>query len=229
MAVVDAERVNRGKAPGLVFQDGGRLPPPPRWPPDGNGDRSPEADAGRSLSNARLGMLMLMGGESMFFGGLVAAFLNLRLSASVWPPPLQPRLPVGLTAVNTLVLLASSLSLVWALRAFRAADRRRLVRGLVRTAGLGALFLVVQGVEWVRLVHFGLTVASGAYGATFYTLIGVHGVHVLGAVTWLALVLVAAAGGRYTPERHVGLVACAMYWHFVVGLWPILYLLVYLV
>jgi heme/copper-type cytochrome/quinol oxidase subunit 3 len=146
----------------------------------------------------------------------------------VWPPPLQPRLPVGLTALNTLVLLASSLTLVGALRALRREDRRGLVRGLARTAGLGTLFLLVQGAEWVRLVQFGLTVSAGVYGATFYTLVGAHGAHVVGAVTWLSVVWRGAARGRYSLQRHVGLATCAMYWHFVVGLWPVLYVLVYL-
>jgi cytochrome c oxidase subunit 3/cytochrome o ubiquinol oxidase subunit 3 len=174
-------------------------------------------------------MWMLLGGETMFFGGLVMAFLQLRIGARVWPPPGQPRLPIGLTAVNTGVLVLSSYTLVLALSALRVDDRRGLRRWLGATAALGALFLLIQGVEWVRLVRFGLTLASGAYGATFYTLIGIHGAHVAGAVVWLVLVLVAATRDRYTPDRHTSLACCAMYWHFVVALWPILYLLVYLV
>jgi len=173
-------------------------------------------------------MLMLFGGESMFFGALVIAFLQLRLGAPVWPPPGQPRLPVGLTAVNTLVLLGSSWTLRRALRAVRADDRTDLVRWLGWTWGLGVLFLVIQGVEWTRLVHFGLRVSSGIYGATFYTLIGVHGAHVLGAAAWLGGVLWLARRGRFTRARHVALECCAMYWHFVVALWPVLYMLVYL-
>jgi heme/copper-type cytochrome/quinol oxidase subunit 3 len=173
-------------------------------------------------------MLMLLGGETMFFGGLVIAFLQLRLGAPVWPPPGQPRLPIGLTAVNTLILLASSWALVRAVRAVRADDHAGLVRSLSWTWGLGALFLVIQGVEWTRLVHFGLRVSSGIYGATFYTLIGVHAVHVLGAVVWLTVIAWLARRGRFTRTRHVALTCCAMYWHFVVGLWPVLYLLVYL-
>jgi heme/copper-type cytochrome/quinol oxidase subunit 3 len=173
-------------------------------------------------------MLVLFAAEAMFFGGMVAAFLHLRLGAAVWPPPGQPRLPVGLTALNTLVLLASSYTVVRALRAVRAGDQRRLVTWLRVTLGLGALFLAVQGVEWARLVHFGLTASSSAYGSTFYTLIGTHGVHVLGAVGWLAVVLGAAGRGRYTAGAHVGLTTCAMYWHFVVAVWPLLYVLIYL-
>jgi heme/copper-type cytochrome/quinol oxidase subunit 3 len=180
------------------------------------------------ISNARLGMLMLLGGETMFFGGLVIAFLQLRLGAAVWPPPGQPRLPIGLTAVNTVILLASSWALVRALRAVRASDTAGLGRWLRWTWGLGALFVVIQGVEWARLVGFGLRVSSGIYGATFYTLIGVHAAHVLGAVAWLTVILWLARQGRFTQQRHVALLCCAMYWHFVVALWPVLYLLVYL-
>jgi heme/copper-type cytochrome/quinol oxidase subunit 3 len=202
------------------------LPPSPPDAADGGGWDG--AGSWPPVSNARLGMWMLILAEVMFFGGMVAAFLMLRMNATEWPPAEQPRLPVGITAANTAVLLASSLTLALALRAVRADDRRGLTAWLGRTAILGSLFLLVQGFEWGRLVGFGLTVSSGAYGATFYTLIGTHGAHVLGALTWLALVRGAAARGRYTARDHVGVATCAMYWHFVVALWPILYLLVYL-
>ena len=173
-------------------------------------------------------MLFFISGEIMFFGGLVSAFLVLRVSAPVWPPPLQPRLPLGVTGVNTLVLLASSVAMVAALRALARGDRSALVRRLVVTAGLGALFLLVQGYEWARLVHFGLTLSSGIYGSTFYTLIGTHAAHVLGALVWLAVTVALAARGRFADGRTGPLRACAMYWHFVVALWPILYVAVYL-
>ena len=116
-----------------------------------------------------------------------------------------------------------------ALRAVRAGDQAALVRRLAWTWALGALFLLIQGIEWTRLVHFGLRVSSGIYGATFYTLIGVHGAHVVGAAAWLGGVLWLARRGRFTPSRYVGLECCAIYWHFVVALWPVLYVLVYLV
>jgi heme/copper-type cytochrome/quinol oxidase subunit 3 len=225
--VLDLEvrsRETRGPAP----DQGGRPPRPPGHHDDNGDGERPASPEGRPLSNARLGMLMLFGGEIMFFGGLVIAFLQLRLGAEIWPPPGQPRLPIGLTALNTLVLLASSWTLVRALRAIRAGDQAALVRGLGWTWGLGVLFLVIQGIEWTRLVHFGLRVSSGIYGATFYTLIGIHGAHVLGAAVWLGGALWLAGRGRFTRDRYVALDCCAMYWHFVVALWPVLYVLVYL-
>ncbi len=90
------------------------------------------------------------------------------------------------------------------------------------------VFLLVQGYEWVRLVGYGLTVTSGAYGVTFYTLIGVHGLHVLGALVWLAIMLAGVRRGRFLAPPAAGLRACGMYWHFVVALWPVLYVAVYL-
>ena len=159
---------------------------------------------------------------------VVGSLLVLRVSAPVWPPPLQPRLPLGVTSLNTLVLLASSAVMVAALRGLARGDHGALLRRLVTTAGLGALFLLVQGYEWTRLVHFGLTLSSGVYGATFYTLIGTHAAHVLGALTWLVVTVALAARGRFAAGRTGPLRACAMYWHFVVALWPILYVAVYL-
>ncbi len=213
--------------PAVLRPAGPVLPP---VPPAGSGDGLERDPAPRRplFDNVKLAMLFFISGEIMFFGGLVSAFLVLRVSAPVWPPPLQPRLPLGVTAVNTLVLLASSVVMVAALRGLGRGDRGALVRRLVAAAALGAVFLLVQGYEWTRLVHFGLTLSSGAYGSTFYTLIGTHAAHVLGALTWLAVTVALAARGRFADGQTGPLRACAMYWHFVVALWPILYVAVYL-
>lgn len=214
--------------PPVVRRANGRVPPPP---PTGRGDRGDDgvSPRGPALDNLRLAILFFIGAEVMFFGALVSAFFVLRTSAPVWPPPLQPRLPIAVTGLNTLVLLGSSVAMHRAIRAIRLGDPAKLVRRLGLTAVLGAVFLAVQGYEWVRLLDFGLTLSSSTYGTTFYSLIGTHAVHVLGALVWLAVTTLHAARGRFTPERSTPLRACAMYWHFVVALWPILYLAVYVV
>jgi cytochrome c oxidase subunit 3 len=201
---------------------------PPR-PPTGGGD-GPDGESPRraAFDSAILATMFLIAAEMMFFAGLVSAFLVLRVGAAVWPPPLQPRLPVGVTGLNTLVLIASSVAVFVGIRALGRGERRVATRRLQMAAGLGALFLIVQGYEWFRLVHFGLTVSSSTYGATFYTLIGTHGLHVLGALVWLAITLWALRRGRFTEGRTAPARACAIYWHFVVTLWPFLYVLVYL-
>lgn len=180
------------------------------------------------VSNARLAILMFLAAEAMFFAGLAGAFLVFRLSAESWPPPFQPRLPVLVTGINTGVLLLSGLTMRLAFRAVRGRRRSRVVPWLGTTVALGTLFLLIQGYEWVRLIQFGLTVKSGIYGATFYTLIGCHGLHVFGALVWLLLVSTSARKGRYAAGNETGIQICAMYWTFVVALWPFLYVLVYL-
>jgi heme/copper-type cytochrome/quinol oxidase subunit 3 len=195
---------------------GGSLPPPP-------------VRLNRPIgTNAWLATLMLLGAEAMFFAGLIGAFLVFRIGSPVWPPPFQPRLPIGITGINTVILLASAVTMRLALRVGRRGERARLVRLLSWTALLGAVFLLVQGYEWVRLLHFGLTVSSSVYGGLFYTLIGFHGAHVFGALIWLMVVWSKARQGAYSKQNDVGLQTCSMYWIFVVALWPVLYGLVYL-
>jgi len=216
------------ETPPLPRRTNGHLPPPPPATGGGDGpDREPTPRRS-GLDNLRLAILFFIGAESMFFAALISALFVLRLGTPVWPPPLQPRLPVGVTGVNTLVLLASSWAMLAAGRALRHDDRRALIRGLAAAAALGMLFLAVQGYEWARLVSFGLTVTSGTYGTTFYTLIGTHALHVFGALIWLGVTLALAARGSFSSVRTSPVRACAMYWHFVVGLWPILYVTVYL-
>ncbi len=195
---------------------GGGEPPPPVWP------NIPIA------SNAWLAVLMFLGAEAMFFAGLIGAFLVFRIASPIWPPPFQPRLPAGVTGINTLILLASAVTIRLGLRANQRGDRARLVRLLSWTAAAGTMFLLIQGFEWFRLIHFGLTVSSSVYGGLFYTIIGCHGLHVFGALIWLVVVWQKARTGNYTRQNYVGLQTCGMYWTFVVGLWPVLYGFVYL-
>jgi cytochrome c oxidase subunit III len=179
-------------------------------------------------NNAWLAVLMFLGAEAMFFAGLIGAFLVFRIASPVWPPPFQPRLPSEVTGINTLILLASAVAMRLGLKAIQRGDRARLVRLLSWTAAAGTMFLLIQGFEWFRLLRFGLTLSSSVYGGLFYTIIGCHALHVFGALVWLLVVYQKARSGRYTRENYVGLQTCSMYWVFVVGLWPILYGLVYL-
>jgi len=179
------------------------------------------------VNKAMFGMLMFIAAEVMIFAGLITVFYILRASADLWPPPGQPYLPVAVTAVNTLFLLASSFSMQRAQKSFRTAGKRTNA-WLAFTAGLGCIFLFIQGSEWVRLVDHGLTFVSSVYGSIFYTLIGFHGLHVFGAVMALLLVQIKHSAGGYTQRHRAGFVLCGMYWYFVVAIWPVLYVLVYL-
>lgn len=179
-----------------------------------------------AVPSALVGMLFFLGTEVMVFAGLISSFLILR-AGSPWPPAGEPRLPAVVSAMNSLFLLASGAAMVRARRAVREDDRGALRRWLLVTTVLGLVFLTVQGLEWVRLVSFGLTLRSSLYGATFYTLIGVHGLHVAGGMAALLFVLKRARAGRYSAANHIGVDVCWLYWSFVVAVWPVLYVLVY--
>jgi cytochrome c oxidase subunit III len=200
---------------------------PARVPAFGGGEPPAPPRALKPLvSNARIAVLMFIAAEIMFFAGLIGAFIVFRLASQVWPPPFQPRLPTGVTGLNTGVLLLSGVAIQLAMRAAGARQAKEIVvRRLSYAAIFGTIFLLVQGYEWVRLIHYGLTLSSSVYGATFYTLIGCHGAHVLGALVWLGVVAARARKASAGPEA---VQICGMYWTFVVALWPVLYVFVYL-
>ena len=174
------------------------------------------------VPNAVLGILIVIGAELMFFAGLISSYLVNRISSRVpWPPVDQPRLPVGVTAVNTAILLISGLMLYLAASG-RVRTERRL--NVARIAVLlGAVFLVIQGTEWVRLIGFGITVHSSLFGSFFYTLIGAHALHVLGGILAILPILY-----RKQMPAQGTMSAAALYWYFVVLIWPLLYFLLYL-
>lgn len=182
------------------------------------------------LSNAKLAVLILLGAETMLFVGLIGAFLVFRMGNVTWPPLSHAdiQLPLLITGVNTLFLIISGLTMFLALRAVQQDRVKQLRNLLVFTGALGLLFLIVQGTEWIKLVQNGLTLQSGVYGGIFYVLIGCHAVHVLGAVIWLVIIVGKAIAGRYSSGHYTGVETCAIYWIYVVALWPILYVLVYL-
>ena len=179
------------------------------------------------VSSGVLGMLIFMVTEAMFFAGLVSAYLVIRAGIEEWPPWGQPRLPVVATAFNTVVLLASGFIMAHSRACFKKNELALGRRWLGISILLGAFFLVFQGYEWIQLLKFGFTLSSSVYGGLFYLLIGAHGFHVMGALailiyTWYRI---KTQGNPITPE---GLFPFQLLWYFVVCVWPVLYILVYL-
>src|ERR1051325_11465607 len=108
--------------------------------------------------------------------------------------------------------------------AARTSDQATLAFQLGLTMLFGVSFLSIQGYEWVQLIRDGLTISTGIYSATFYSLIGCHAVHVLAAVSWLSIVLWRAR----KPISPGPVEICGMYWFYVCVLWVALFALVYL-
>jgi heme/copper-type cytochrome/quinol oxidase subunit 3 len=176
------------------------------------------------VSNGVLGMLLFVATEAMLFAGMISAFTIIRSSALVWPPPDQPRLPVERTLVNTAALLASGVCLYAAQRGF-ARDRRRARRPLLAAMLLGACFVGFQGVEWLALIREGLTVTSSTLGSFFYLIVGLHALHAVAGLVVLAYTWWLLQRGWLAQSQ---LAASQVFWYFVVGLWPVLYAVVYL-
>jgi heme/copper-type cytochrome/quinol oxidase subunit 3 len=160
----------------------------------------------------------------MLFAGLLSALAIAKASTlGPWPPPDQPRLPIEATAFNTVVLLASGVVLYLAGRAYRQQPiSAKTPFGIA--IGLGAFFVVFQGFEWVQLIGEGLTLTSGTLGAFFYLVVGMHALHAFVAILVLGRMYLRLTRMQLAPGS---LQAASIFWYFVVGLWPILYLQVY--
>jgi heme/copper-type cytochrome/quinol oxidase subunit 3 len=169
------------------------------------------------VSNQVLGVSFLVSAEVMFFTGLISAFLVTKSQQLNWPPGFQQRFPVGFSMVNMVVLILSGITMLIALRSSKKNQKL-----LLSTFVMGLFFVIFQGVEWVRLLQFGLNTKTNIYGSFFYLIIGAHGLHVLGGLAALMLFL-------FVDSKKIeSLKAMAVYWLFVVALWPLLYYLVYL-
>jgi cytochrome c oxidase subunit III len=171
-----------------------------------------------------MGMLLFVASETMLFAGLISAFTIIRSSALVWPPPDQPRLPVGETALNTAALLASGVCLYFAGRGL-ARGREGARRPLLAAMLLGAFFVVFQGIEWLALIREGLTLTSSNLGSFFYLIVGLHALHAVAALGVLVYVWLRLQRGWLAQSQ---LATAQVFWYFVVGLWPVLYGVVYL-
>ncbi len=177
--------------------------------------------------SAKTGMALFLMSEAMFFAGLISAYWVLRNQLQPWPPADQPRLPVLVTGINTFVLIATASALLGLGKTLQRGCLSCLV-GRLGIAGLGGVvFLGVQGYEWTRMLHFGLTVTRNVYGGLFYFIIGAHALHVVAALFLLFLVLFQILRQRGWEGRVGRLTACRIYWLFVVVVWPVLYALVY--
>jgi len=135
---------------------------------------------------------------------------------------------LGLPAINTAILLTSSVTVTWAHHALRAGNRKQLNLGLGLTVLLGVCFVALQIEEYIYAYNeLGLTMDSGIYGSTFYLLTGFHGFHVTMGTIMLFVILIRCLKGHFSADNHFGFEAVAWYWHFVDVVWLGLYIFVY--
>jgi cytochrome c oxidase subunit 3 len=158
---------------------------------------------------------------------------------AVWPLLQNPNpakfigpsavIPVwGLPAINTVILVTSSITLFFAERGLKKAQRGTLISFLFITWLLAVVFLCLQAYEYIEAYHeLNLTLSSGIYGTTFFMLTGFHGAHVTIGSIMLFVMLIRCIKGHFTAHKHFGLAAVSWYWHFVDVVWLFLFVLVY--
>ena len=172
------------------------------------------------------GFILFLISESMLFVGLFVAYGAFRVVAESWPPVGTPELERLLPGVNTIILLSSSFVIHQADLAIKKGDVVGVRKWFGLTMLMGAIFLGGQIYEYNHL-EFGLT--SHLFGSTFFVLTGFHGLHVLiGIILMGIVVLRSLKTGHYSEEKHFGVEAAEVYWHFVDVIWIILFTLLYL-
>jgi cytochrome c oxidase subunit 3 len=201
-----------------------------------------EAHAGDHTSVVRIslryGMILFIASEVMFFVAWFWAYFDASLfsgetiqagrvafTGGIWPPKGTEVLnPLNLPLLNTLILLTSGTTVTWAHHALLNNDRQGLKTGLWLTIILGLIFSCVQAWEYA---HAPFTFSHSIYGATFFMATGFHGFHVIVGTIFLAVCLLRAYQGEFTPQQHIGFEFAAWYWHFVDVVWLFLFSCVY--
>jgi len=177
------------------------------------------------VSHGVFGMALFVFTEVMLFAAFISAFVIVRSGAAgLWPPPGQPRLPFGQTAIHTVALLASGALLYLAERRSRSRGMPAAAGPLLAALALGIYFVVAQGVEWTALLRQGLTLTSSQVGAFFYLIVGAHALHAVVAIGALGVCWTRLRAGRLTPGVFS---TTQFFWYFVVLMWPAIYLVVY--
>lgn len=182
------------------------------------------------LHNAKLGIWLFLASEVMLFGSLFSAYILLRVAAAEWPHGSQ-LLNVPLAFINTVILIASSVTMVlsWASLKMKDFAKYRRYMGLTILCGFG--FLIIKAFEYGAKFSHGIFPAEDLFYATYFTLTGLHGLHVIGGIIVNAYFWGPGSGLWNTePERFTNRVEVAgLYWHFVDLVWiflfPTLYLL----
>jgi cytochrome c oxidase subunit 3 len=171
----------------------------------------------------RLGLWLFLLSDSFVFGGLAVARFNL---LGLTRPPLNQVLGLIVTSV----LLLSSFFMNRAEASMEHGDRRGFILGMTATLVLGLAFVAgVLGVEWPSAIAEGVTPSASAAGAVFFMMTGMHALHVVTGLIFLGVVLRKGARGLYSEEKHWGVEAAAVYWHFVDVVWIFFYPALYLI
>jgi cytochrome c oxidase subunit III len=170
----------------------------------------------------------------MFFGSLFAVYFYLYGSHLVWPPPPPSSTPqfyvdwFPIPLANTVILLSSGVTCHFALDAMAHGNGRSFFILQIATIILGFGFEAGQLIEFIAAFGRGLNLTANSFASAFFTMTGFHGLHVLGGLILLLLILYRASRGQFSSQHHVGVAAVTLYWHFVDVVWIFLFGILYL-
>jgi cytochrome c oxidase subunit 3 len=172
-----------------------------------------------------VGMACLIVAESAIFLIFVVAYIYYIGKSLSGPTPAQV---LELPILSTICLLSSSVTVHFAVSGLRKSNIRGCTLWLAGTVLLGAFFLMSTAREWYHLIHdFGLTIRTNLFGTTFYSLVGLHATHVAIGLIMLTIALALLLSGRVKEKHAERLEVLSLYWHFVDGVWVVVFLVVY--
>ncbi len=181
------------------------------------------------VSSKKFGMWLFLMSDTMTFTAFLIAYSYVRLAAVEWPRPFTGT-SIFMASVMTFCLLSSSLTMVLAVAAAKRQQVKQTFMWMLATMAGGVIFIILHANEWLTLIHEGVTPfanpwGSPLFGASFYTLTGLHMTHVTGGVIYLAIVAFGFKKGKYEAED---VEVSGLYWHFVDLVWMFIFPMVYL-
>jgi cytochrome c oxidase subunit III len=173
----------------------------------------------------KVGMACLIAAESAIFTIFVVAYLFYAGKSLTGP---TPREVLETPIFYTICLLSSSLTIHFASKLLERGKRGGFLGLWFLTIILGCLFLYGTGQEWHRLIYeLGLTISTNVFGTTYYSLVGLHAFHVTAGLILLSIVLFFGLADRVGPEQSARVEVLSLYWHFVDGVWVVVFTVVY--
>jgi len=177
-------------------------------------------------SRGRVAMFVLIAAEAAIFTIFVVAYI-FYIGKSLTGPTPQDVLAAPI--FYSICLLSSSVTIHFAVRALRFGNVNIFLRWWFVTITLGAIFLYGTATEWHRLIYTeGLTISTSLFGTTYFSLVGLHGFHVVVGILCLTLVFGFALTGRVKQEHAYRVDVLALYWHFVDAVWVVVFTVVYI-
>jgi len=181
-----------------------------------------------SVPPGKMGIWWFLASEVMVFGGLICCYILFRIAAEGAWAEMASHVNTTIGAINTFVLLTSSLTMVLAAAAIEDDDRDRVKRYLGLTVLLGLLFLVFKAVEYSGEIGKGFTPVSSTFWSFYYMMTGLHALHVLGGIVANLVLFVMAIRGSLWPKSQQRVEYAGLYWHLVDIVWIFLFPLLYL-